>query len=230
MIGDLYVELSMKVESSRRLIGLLAALVECEYWSATEGRATATYTHSLRVEMGAPFAGKHFNDIQVGRPLIRIRDLSTFEPQIWTTESRADERVVGPGDVVVGMDAEFRSTLWLGPDGLLNQRVCRFVPLPGVSRGFALHALRHDLDYFERAKSGTTVVHLNRSDIDQFTAPVLSSTQHADLARATESLVDRLLNAASENRALARLRNAILPELLAGRLCDSGVELAELVS
>jgi type I restriction enzyme S subunit len=184
----------------------------------------------LELDTGAPFRGESFSEPGSGRPLIRIRDLKSFEPQIWTMEQREDEHVVHPGDVLVGMDAEFRSVIWCGPPGVLNQRVCRFRPRAGVARVFALLAIREDLEFCERAKSGTTVIHLNKADIERFEVPNLSVREHESLSRETEPMLERFVAASRESRELSRLRDALIPELLSGRLrVTEAEELAEVV-
>lgn len=207
-----------KIESNRRLQLLLDAVIQAEFVRAANGSNLVHFGHSLDVVMGAPFGGDHFGGVGHGRPLIRIRDLKTFAPQTWTTESRADEVLVRAGDVVVGMDAEFRSTLWVGEVGLLNQRVCKCVPKAGVATAFAWYAIRSDLEFCERAKSGTTVIHLNKGDIDRFSVPELGPTEHQDFSDLTEPMLNRLVSAGLENLRLAALRDALLPELLSGRL------------
>ncbi len=214
-----------KIESNRRASSVLAALIETEFDKAVIGAPGVPYGEALVVQMGAPFSGDHFANPGVGRPLIRIRDLKTLAPQVWTTELRSDEIVVTQGDVLVGMDAEFRSTLWLGEDGVLNQRVCRFAPLPHVGSAFALLAIRQDLEFCERAKSGTTVIHLNKSDIVNFQVPSLTTDEHRDLRNLTEPLVQRLVSLSNESRLLAGLRDGLLPELLSGRLRVRDAEL-----
>ena len=122
-IADVLGVLDEKIESNRRISEAIASVIEAEYSAATAGAGAAPASRWLDVHMGSPFAGDRFEQPGVGRPLIRIRDLKTFEPQVWTSEHREDEKVVQPGDVLVGMDAEFRSTLWLSVAGVLNQRV-----------------------------------------------------------------------------------------------------------
>jgi type I restriction enzyme S subunit len=219
-----------KIELNRRIARVLDDLVEAEFISATAGSARAPYGTVLTLRMGSAFKGDHFSEPGRGRPLLRIRDLKTFTSAVWTTEQRSDETIVNPGDVVVGMDAEFRSVLWQGSPSLLNQRVCSFAPLPGVSRAFALHSIRPDLRFFEQAKTGTTVIHLNRADIEGFTVPLLEPAEHAALAVATDPLLDRLLAAVSETHTLEELREALLPKLLSGQLrVREAEELVEVV-
>ena len=227
-IAEVLGALDDKIESNRRIVQTSEALVRAEYLRVTNGAALVPMVPWVQVQMGSAFKGAYFSEAPVGRPLIRIRDLKTYWPQVWTTEVRPDEIVIQPGDVVVGMDAEFRSTLWLGERGVLNQRMCRFVPGDGVARAFAFQAIQRDLAFFEGAKSGTTVIHLNKSDIDRFQVPKLSIERHAELGKSTDPLVDRLIVASEENRALSQLRDTLLPALLSGRIrVPAAAELVE---
>lgn len=217
-IANLLGALDDKLESNRRIADAIGQMLVAEFSAATAGVANESASSSLVVEMGSPFSGDLFSEPGHGRPLIRIRDLRTHAPQIWTTEHRSDEHVISAGDVVVGMDAEFRSTLWMSNPGVLNQRVCRVRPKDGVARAFALLAIRSDLAFFERAKTGTTVIHLNKADIDKFTVPGLSGEEHRKFSEATEPLVSRWVAEGWESSVLTELRDTLLPELLSGRL------------
>lgn len=207
-----------KIESNRRLqrttSELAASLVSLQPCGAT----AVGHEMAMSVVMGSAFKGDAFSIPGTGRPLLRIRDLKTFSSQTWTTESRPDETVIQPGDIVVGMDAEFRATLWQGMPSLLNQRVCAFRPRDGVSRAFVLAAIAPQLAFYEKAKSGTTVIHLNKGDIERFLVPALTREQHAELVEQTEPLLDLVVNAAAQSSRLAELRDALLPELLSGRI------------
>jgi type I restriction enzyme, S subunit len=217
-IAEVLGSLDARIEANQQLLRTIVELLHAEFVRATIDRQRAAASTALIVEMGSPFGGAEFTSPGLGRPLVRIRDLKSFTPQVWTTEERDDEKVVRPGDVLVGMDAEFRSTFWLGEVGVLNQRVCRFSPRTGVARAFALFAIRPDLAFFENAKSGTTVIHLNKSDIDRFAVPNLSEDEHRQYAELSEPLVDRVVAASRESRLLADLRDTLAPELLSGRL------------
>ena len=207
-----------KIESNRRLARMAEELCRAEFRRALLDHDFERFEVALDVVMGAPFAGASFSEPGTGRPLIRIRDLKTHTPQVWTTEERPDEVLISPGDVVVGMDADFRSTIWLGEKALLNQRLCCFRPRSGVATAFAWLAIEEDLRFYEGAKSGTTVIHLNKSDIEQFRVPALSSDEHASFRSVTEPLVSRMVATGRENASLTSLRDALLPELLSGRI------------
>lgn len=207
-----------RIESNRRVVTAAFGIADLEARQMASERRPEPYAATMDLIMGSAFKGTHFSESGRGRPLMRIRDLKTFSPKTWTTESRPDETTIHPGEIVVGMDAEFRARIWMGPDALLNQRVCSFRARPGVSRAFVLHALAPQLHASERAKSGTTVIHLNRADIERFTAPTVTPGEHRQLSYRTEPLVDAAVNAATQSRRLSAIRDALLPELMSGRI------------
>ena len=102
------------------------------------GWTEASIYEFSEVVYGAPFASKQFNSENIGVPLIRIRDLATHAPGVSTEQVHKKGHMIEPGDIVVGMDGEFRLYIWKGPKAWLNQRVCHFEPKPGIPKPFWL--------------------------------------------------------------------------------------------
>ncbi|HEY0084452.1 MAG TPA: restriction endonuclease subunit S [Allosphingosinicella sp.] len=167
---------------------------------------------------GAPFASSRFNADCRGLPLIRIRDLATHEPSIFTDEEHPKGHKVYPGDLVVGMDGEFRLHVWKGETAWLNQRVCSFVPKVGVPASFLSEALKEPLAFFERGKVGTTVIHLGKADIDTFRLIKPSGSLLAAYGALCHELIQRTVTNALENRTLAATRDLLLPKLMSGEI------------
>ena len=167
---------------------------------------------------GAPFASKQFNTDNLGVPLIRIRDLVTHEPDVSTQQVQNKGHLIEPGDIVVGMDGEFRLHLWKGPKSWLNQRVCHFEPKAGVPTAFLVEALRKPLAFFERGKVGTTVIHLGKSDIDTFRILQPSGVLLGAFADIAQPLLNQTVVNALENRTVAQTRDMLLPKLVSGKL------------
>jgi type I restriction enzyme S subunit len=170
------------------------------------------------VVYGAPFASSQFNTEGLGEPLIRIRDLADERPGVWTPEIHPKGYKVRPGDIVVGMDGEFRAYLWGGAEAWLNQRVCVFLPKGGYSAAFVRNSIIEPLAHVESTETATTVIHLGKSDIDRFcvvapTAPVLAAFNQS-----CQSWYDRIVAAKREARTLAALRDTLLPKLISGEL------------
>ncbi|MCX6018978.1 MAG: restriction endonuclease subunit S, partial [Chloroflexi bacterium] len=105
-----------------------ARLVDSELGPIPEGWRVESVYAIANVVYGAPFASSQFNSTRSGYPLIRIRDLRDEAPSVFTTEIHPKGRLVVPGDIVVGMDGEFRAHVWGGPVSYLNQRLCVFEP------------------------------------------------------------------------------------------------------
>lgn len=183
-----------------------------------EGWEVRSVYDFANVVYGAPFASKQFNADSAGIPLIRIRDLATHEPGVWTEEAHAKGHLIEPGDIVVGMDGEFRLHVWKGAPAWLNQRVCHFEPRPGVPTAFLAEALIEPLAFFERGKVGTTVIHLGKGDIDTFRLLHPGTELLSAFGEIAGSLIDATVKNATESRTLAQTRDLLLPRLMSGEL------------
>jgi type I restriction enzyme, S subunit len=167
---------------------------------------------------GAPFKSSLFNQEKKGYPLIRIRDLKTFKPQNWTEEIHSKGTKIKPGDLVVGMDAEFRPHFWLGEEGWLNQRVCLFKPKGEFSRLFVREIIRPYLEFFENSSVGTTVIHLGKGDIDTFKSIIPYIHLSKLFTELTEPLINKIIENSKENESLRNIRDTLLPKLISGEL------------
>lgn len=171
-----------------------------------------------KVVYGAAFASKLFNSNRDGLPLIRIRDLKSGIPQVYTTEQHPKGRLVMSGEILVGMDGEFRATVWTGEPAWLNQRVCLFQPLAPAAHDFVRLSIMPLLARVEATETATTVIHLGKSDIDGFKF-VLPTTQLIQMHRAASaSNYERRTVNTSQIRTLTNLRDTLLPKLISGDL------------
>ena len=197
-----------------------SALISTLYQDALNDANSKTIrlTDALEITFGAAFSSKYFNEDGSGYPLIRIRDLKTHAPQIWTTERLPRDLVVQPGDTVAGMDAEFRPSFWLGSPALLNQRVFHARSRVGGGSAFAREVLRDPLAEIEGFKTGTTVAHLNKSDLESIEVKIPANIALDDFASKAEPLHLRIVASAQESRTLAELRDTLLPKLISGEI------------
>ena len=182
------------------------------------GWTEASIYEFSEVVYGAPFASKQFNSENIGVPLIRIRDLATHAPGVSTEQVHKKGHMIEPGDIVVGMDGEFRLYIWKGPKAWLNQRVCHFEPKPGIPKPFLAEALKEPLAFFERGKVGTTVIHLGKSDIDTFKLTHPGDGVLGAFATIVEPLLERTVTNVLESRTLAQTRDLLLPKLMSGEI------------
>ena len=193
-------------------------LVPSQLGDIPEGWEVKALGEFAQVVYGAPFASAKFNEAGDGLPLIRIRDLATHNPTVFTDEQHPNGTLIKPGDIVVGMDGEFRAHIWKGTAAWLNQRVCHFRPHSGTPRSFLFEALIGPLSYFERAKVGTTVIHLGKTDIDSIMLLSPPSELLSPFDSFTEPMVDQIVANAAQNQGLAEQRDVLLPSLVSGEV------------
>lgn len=74
------------------------------------------------------------------------------------------------------------------------------------------------IDSLSAGSTGTRMPRASWKDLAAWQVPVLTSTERAELSDRVAPLVDRLEQLTFESRRLAALRDALLPELLSGRL------------
>ena len=193
--------------------------VESELGMIPKGWKLKRIYEYVDVIYGAPYKSSLFNDNKEGLPLIRIRDLKTNTPQFHTPEILPNTEYIEAGDIVAGMDAEFTPYVWQGERGVLNQRCCKFKgKYEGISNYYILFLVKPELEYVQSYKTGTTVSHLGKSDIDRF----VFLTPPLDIVLAFSEIVNPMIkevvNRAKESCRLAELRETLLPKLMSGEL------------
>jgi type I restriction enzyme, S subunit len=126
----------------------------------------------IEVQNGFAFSSKNFGD--KGKPLIRIRDLKVgVGTEIRYSGSFDPAYVVSAGDLLIGMDGEFRCYEWKGDDALLNQRVCRLKNFAGaLEPRFLLYGINRYLKDIEDVTGYATVKHLSSKRILSIPFPV----------------------------------------------------------
>ncbi len=195
-----------------------ARLVDSELGEIPDGWEVDSIYTIADVVYGAPFASSRFNTEGLGEPLIRIRDLANENPGVWTPEVHPKGYKVRPGDIVVGMDGEFRAHLWGGAEAWLNQRVCVFLPKRGASAAFVRNSIIEPLAHVEATETATTVIHLGKSDIDRFSVVVPASPVLVAFNKLAQPCYDRIVAGKRESRVLDAMRDTLLPKLISGQL------------
>lgn len=168
----------------------------------------------LIVTNGAAFSSEFFNANGIGLPLIRIRDLKTSCPEIFSDEILSNAVHINTGDIVIGMDGEFLPYIWVGETGLLNQRVCKVSPAATYVHPFFLFAtLKPILNEIERTQGGTTVIHLGKKDFDKMTCVNLTKVKHEEFYKLVAPIYKKWIAYSKETLSLARLKKLLLTNL-----------------
>jgi type I restriction enzyme, S subunit len=174
------------------------------------------------IQNGAAFKSSLF-DAVAGVPLIRIRDLGKSETSLRYRGEYDDRYLVHPGQMLIGMDGDFRVARWEGETALLNQRVCRLSPDPEkIVPDFLLRVLPGYLEAIQHATSSTTVRHLSSRDIARIPIPLPALADQRRIAerldqveRYRQKVIERLQTARAN---LQRVRGAVLHAACSGRL------------
>lgn len=193
--------------------------VDSELGMIPEGWKVGSPYEYVKVVYGAPYKSAKFNDHGEGLPLIRIRDLKDCNPQFYTPEILPQTEYVNKGDIVAGMDAEFVPHIWKGNTGLLNQRVCKLMPQQtSISNLFVLYLMKPELEFVQSYKTGTTVSHLGKADIDKFVVVLPPLEVVEECSKILDSILQRIKNLSAESSRLSLLRDTLLPRLMSGEL------------
>ena len=154
---------------------------------------------------GFAFQSSEFNTDKRGMPLIRIRDISKTDTEVYYEGDFDSTCLVRAGDYLVGMDGNFNLRRWQGLDGLLNQRVMRINGWRcDVDQEFVKLPLQMVLDYLHGATSLTTVKHLSAKQVNGIEIPLPPlAEQHRIVTKVDElmALCDRLEAARTEREA-----------------------------
>ncbi len=193
-------------------------LVESELGEIPEGWRVGSVYDIADVRYGAPFASSKFNSNGNGLPLVRIRDLRDERPGVWTPEIHPKGYLIQPGDIIVGMDGEFRAYLWGGEPAWMNQRICAFHPKQPYCSVFVRNAIEPHLARVEATEIATTVIHLGKGDIDEFRVVIPKDKVVREFERLGQPLFDKIVLSKLQSAILTKQRDTLLPKLISGEL------------
>lgn len=188
-----------------------------ESWAKTDIYSLANIIY------GAPFASKQFNTDGNGKPIIRIRDLKEQQFVTYTTEVHPKGYLLQSGDIVVGMDGEFRPYIWGNDEAWLNQRVCVFKNKRPNGKAFLYFTIKPLLYAIEQTQSATTVIHIGKKDYDAFEITMPNSSTLDAFDALTTPMVMQIVTNCFENKRLETTRDALLPKLMSGEIDVSGI-------
>jgi restriction endonuclease S subunit len=107
-----------------------------------------------------------------GTPIIRISNMSDPQSEYLTTNQMFDDKyIVRPNDLLVSWSASFKSIVWPGPAGVLNQHIFKVTEKPGNHRGFIRHAIEAVFDDMQSKVVGIGMMHLRRRDFLGYEVP-----------------------------------------------------------
>ncbi len=197
--------------------------VDSEVGEIPDGFEVKSLTDVSNVTYGYGFNSDNFNEDGEGTPVIRNGDLPNetidYSTDKYMTKEFDSKYKVRPGDLIVTMDRYFDPYIWKGETAALNQRICKFEGCSDKFSNMFLYCLIHEpLNKIERAKTGTTLPHLGKSDIDNIDVIIPDDTSLEDFNKMSNIIQKETIELAKENRHLAELRDTLRPRLMSGEV------------
>jgi len=160
-----------------------------------------------------------------GRPVIRIAELNNgvTGSTVWNDVEASDDNVASAGDILFAWSGSLTVTRWSGAEGLVNQHIFKVLP-NGLPDWLVYHLLLAKLADYKSiaADKATTMGHIQRGHLDEpVPTPTLEGAARVD--RTMSALWSAELSLRSENSRLAATRDALLPELMSGRLAVKSI-------
>lgn len=218
-IADVLGALDDKIESNRRMARAARGLLQAE-WSALQalgGRPTPV-GRLARFINGRAFTKDATGS---GRLVIRIAELNSGPgaSTVYNDIDVPEDHIARVGDILMSWSGSIGVYVWTMPEAIVNQHVFKVAP-DHLPPWFVFAAIEHALPAYRAiaADKATTMGHINRGHLDQVEVVVPPADPLAHVGATLDPVWRRMIAAEVESRALAALRDALLPELLSGRL------------
>lgn len=174
------------------------------------------------VELINGFAFKPNDWLSDGVPIIRIQNLNGGTDFNYTSLEVPEKYHVAPGELLFSWSGNrgtsFGPFIWRGPFGYVNQHIFRVIPKTGISHRwlyFALDEVRVRAERF--AHGGSGLVHVKRSDLENYLVAVPEFDEQEEIADRLESIQSRIDRLSDERAKLSSLRGGLRDDLLTGR-------------
>jgi type I restriction enzyme S subunit len=127
--------------------------------------------------------------------------------------------VISDGDILFSWSGTLEIEHWAGGQGALNQHLFKVLGKT-VPDWFIYYSSRNHLPEFRRIASGkaTTMGHIQRGHLAEAKVAVPPAELLTSIGELLRSLVSQKVALVVQNRALAELREALLPRLMSGEL------------
>ena len=147
-----------------------------------------------RVFGGAPFKSEYFNDLGDGLPVVRIRDINSGFSGTYYSGPFDEKYRVRNGDILIGMDGDFKTVRWTHGDAVLNQRVSRLQEFDDENDpSFIFFVAREAIKRIQDATQASTVKHLSTKQIAGIRIPRLPLDEQRRRSAAIDKF-DALVN------------------------------------
>jgi len=195
---------------------------------AADALATATFGQMLDTSESIPLTevaqfvnGKAFTKdaTGTGRVVIRIAELNsgTGGSTVYNDIDVADQHVARPGDLLFAWSLTLHR--WFRPEAIVNQHIFKVIPSKDFRIWVLYNLIARKLDEFKEiaADKATTMGHIQRRHLEEpVEVPTRTVIERYDSLMTT--LWNRALLAEQETLVLGSIRDALLPQLMSGKI------------
>lgn len=176
----------------------------------------ASYKNGLAMQRFRPDG----NDI--GLPVLKIRELGLgyCDSDVERCRSDIDESVlVRDGDLVFSWSGTLLLDFWAGGDAGLNQHLFKVTSDAYPSWFYYMWTKRHMRRFISLAKDrATTMGHIKRSALRESEVLVPPAKCMEELTARMQPIIDEMIELKVQSRMLGALRDALLPQLISGKI------------
>lgn len=217
-IAEVLGALDDKIDLNRRTVATTKMLRRSMVDLALEGRESATPLSSL-----ADFVNGRAFTAQAdgsGRPILRIRELNSGIDLSTLRISRSvpDDHLAEPDSLLLAWSGSLGSYRWHGPEAVINQHI--FKVIPKVPAWLVEYWCERHVVWFKNiaADKATTMGHIQRHHLDEARCALPDSGSLDRLGAQVGPMYELEHSLAVESARLGELRDALLPELISGRM------------
>jgi type I restriction enzyme, S subunit len=183
-------------------------------WSVLGLDQTARFLNGLALQKFPPQDGRFL-------PVIKIAQLRT-ENTAESDKASADlapEYVVEDGDVLFSWSGSLECVLWAGGKGALNQHLFK-VTSDKFPKWFYFLGIHQHLDEFRQiaADKATTMGHIQRHHLTAAKVIVPPAPLLREMNCHFAPLIDQIIQLKRESKAIAAVRDLLLPRIISGEL------------
>ena len=218
-IGEFLGRFDDKIESNQNLTEIILSLIGAQIdYELSDGSGDLFPVSELAKFVNGGAYTKEASG--TGRMVIRIADLNSG-PSASTIYNDIDvpgDRLAHFGDLLMSWSGSLGIYVWVRDEAIVNQHIFKVIctNFPAWLVHNRLNAVLHRFRSIAADKA-TTMGHIQRKHLDE-TFVEVPVTKLGQLSHLCAPLWNRFISAQLESMQLAALRDALLPELMSGRM------------
>lgn len=217
-IAEVLGALDDKIAANTQLIATIDSLAQAQFHAALHDSQPQPLSSLANFVNGKAFTKGASG---TGRVVVRIAELNSGigKSTVFSDAEVDDKHVARPGDILFAWSGSLTLHRWFRDEAIVNQHIFKVIPNEGIADWLIYELLRNKIEDFKMiaADKATTMGHIQRKHLDELVL-VPSEVAQGEIAPLMESLWQTALTAERENLTLAATRDALLPQLMSGKL------------